>query len=320
MDNEVIISLIIPTYNSSKHLGRLLASLDKQICSDEYEVIFVDASEDDTISMLTSFSNSHKNINVLKTNKRGVDAQRNYGIENANGLYICFVDSDDEIGNHFIINALDIIKNNNADLFLFDFEWYRDGVLNNQIMFGNGLYTLDKETIYHLLYSSNYSMVLSSPWSKIYKRSLIGNIRFAGSRFEDTVFNFNYLMYVNKIYFSNYIAYHYFSETGSNSLSKISINSSVLYIKYHIKQYRVLRRTHNISSYYALYNGFNRFLISIVNKEFSLWDIITIKCNMLFSTLFDYRVKVLKIHIFTYFPLLLSFFYKKMNKFDKIVK
>jgi len=89
-----LVSIIIPTYNRGKELKRALESIYCQTYSN-WEVCIVDNhSDDNTIEMIESYNDLR--LKIYKIHNNGViGASRNAGIENANGKYVAFLDSDD---------------------------------------------------------------------------------------------------------------------------------------------------------------------------------------------------------------------------------
>lgn len=96
MNNEesLLITVIIPSYNHGKYLGRALQSLLDQTYTN-WEVIIIDNhSTDHTESVIKSFSDSR--IKFLKIKNNGiVAASRNAGIRSARGTWVAFLDADD---------------------------------------------------------------------------------------------------------------------------------------------------------------------------------------------------------------------------------
>ena len=94
INNEPLVSIIIPTYNRSSDLKRALNSVVMQTYHD-FEVIVVDNhSSDDTDMMILEFKDSR--IRLLKIHNNGIiAASRNLGIRAALGTFIAFLDSDD---------------------------------------------------------------------------------------------------------------------------------------------------------------------------------------------------------------------------------
>jgi teichuronic acid biosynthesis glycosyltransferase TuaG len=86
-------SVVIAAYNASRTISAALQSCMSQTYA-AFEIIVVDdASTDDTLQLVQSFSPEIKIIS-LKENK-GVSATRNAGWAMASGDYVAFLDSDD---------------------------------------------------------------------------------------------------------------------------------------------------------------------------------------------------------------------------------
>lgn len=93
----MLLSLIVPIYNSEKYLKEcLLSLLTQDINCDEYEIICVDdGSTDKSVEIVEQFRRKYCNIKLIKKSNGGVSSARNCGIANASGKYIWFIDSDD---------------------------------------------------------------------------------------------------------------------------------------------------------------------------------------------------------------------------------
>lgn len=107
----IILSIIIPTYNSEATIGRAIESCLKLDVN--YEIIVVDdGSSDKTISTIKE-QYQYKNIKIFQQSHLGAGSARNKGILNAKGKYILFLDSDDKLKNIGLIKkSLEYIKNN----------------------------------------------------------------------------------------------------------------------------------------------------------------------------------------------------------------
>ena len=92
--NLPLISIIIPTYNHAKYLGRALRSIVDQSFSSWEAIIIDNFSKDNTEDVVKSFPNNK--IKYFRLNNNGVIAKsRNFGILKARGEWIAFLDSDD---------------------------------------------------------------------------------------------------------------------------------------------------------------------------------------------------------------------------------
>ena len=110
-----MISFVITTYNSEKTIERAINSILEQKTNLEYEIIVVDdGSNDDTKVVLAKY---YDKIKYYYKKNEGVAIARNFGVENAKGEYIIFIDSDDYIKNTllqdietYILQKIDLIK------------------------------------------------------------------------------------------------------------------------------------------------------------------------------------------------------------------
>lgn len=145
------LSIIIPTYNRNENLLRLLQILKKQITKD-VEVIVVDDHSDNELKL--EFPDWFKYIR-LNENSGGASIPRNIGLDNAKGEYIAFIDSDDTVKDNYIKTILDKTKE----------EW-------------DYCYISWECSTHKIIIKDNPPKWNCCVWNCIYKKSLIGNIRF----------------------------------------------------------------------------------------------------------------------------------------------
>lgn len=99
-------SIIIPLYNKERSIFRAISSVLAQNYSN-YELIIVnDGSTDNSLNIVREIN--HPCIKVFNISNSGVSFARNYGVEQSNYNYICFLDADDAWENDFLyeINKL----------------------------------------------------------------------------------------------------------------------------------------------------------------------------------------------------------------------
>ncbi len=112
------ISIIIPVYNSEKHLRQCLDSIANQTLK-EIEIICIDdASTDNSPNIIKMLSKKDKRVKYFSMNKNsGSGPVRNKGLDIAVGEYISFVDSDDFIIDKTAYEKLyDFASQKNADI------------------------------------------------------------------------------------------------------------------------------------------------------------------------------------------------------------
>ena len=95
----VKVSVIVPIYNASKYLSRCIDSILNQTLEDIEIILINDGSTDESHEIIDKYNDTR--IKYYKRKNFGIGSSRNFGISNANGEFICFVDSDDYLNSTF---------------------------------------------------------------------------------------------------------------------------------------------------------------------------------------------------------------------------
>ena len=95
MDGNLLVSLIIPVYNVSNYLSQCLDSAIQQTYSNIEFLLIDDGFTDGSEKICDDYAAKDDRITVFHINNSGLSAARNYGIDNAKGEYLAFLDSDD---------------------------------------------------------------------------------------------------------------------------------------------------------------------------------------------------------------------------------
>lgn len=158
-------SIIVPAYNSEKHIKRCLRSIINQSFEDWEAIVVDDGSDDGTLSILNSQIDPR--IKIFSQPNKGVSAARNTGIEHAKGEYICFLDNDDEYKPNHLMIIYDFLKDKGfAECMVFTDFSENNG---DSVSYVDQSFALSqKETFY------NFPAV----WTSSIHRSLLENIRF----------------------------------------------------------------------------------------------------------------------------------------------
>ncbi len=89
------VSIIMPCYNSVKHLARSVPSVQRQTFQ-EWELIIVDdGSTDDSWERMSKLASKDSRITPVRQSNAGAAAARNKGLDHAQGRYTAFLDADD---------------------------------------------------------------------------------------------------------------------------------------------------------------------------------------------------------------------------------
>jgi len=94
MNDEELVSIIMPCYNSAKYIADSISSVMNQTYRNFELIIIDDLSSDNSIEIINSFDDARIKLIQLAENG-GAGVSRNKGIETAKGRFIAFLDSDD---------------------------------------------------------------------------------------------------------------------------------------------------------------------------------------------------------------------------------
>lgn len=122
-------SVLIPVYNVEEYLTECLESVINQSYQD-FEVILVDdGSTDKSGKICDEWLNRYpEKVKVIHKQNQGLISARRVGIENANGDFCIFVDSDDFIELNLLETVYSFLEKDDAiDVLIYSFRYYRNG-------------------------------------------------------------------------------------------------------------------------------------------------------------------------------------------------
>ena len=112
-------SVIVPVYNAEKTLRRCIESLVNQPF-DRYELILVnDGSTDGSDAICQDYATRYSQIRYFQKENGGVSSTRSLGLEQAEGEYILFVDSDDYVSDDYFTVIDRELAKHPTDLLMF---------------------------------------------------------------------------------------------------------------------------------------------------------------------------------------------------------
>ena len=227
---KIYISIIIPVYNVEKYVSYCLKSVILQ-ANDMVEVIVIDDGSTDGSKKVCEniLSQGKLNIKFLHQENAGLSSTRNRGIDMANGEYIMFLDSDDELNLNAVQVLAESAKNHpDVDVFYFDaatVDEINDGQSRNKYNRKNkisGPAVFDAEEYFSEYYVDTH--IVSACLCMIKREVLIANnIKFDEERlYEDNAFSLNLLLCSQKVCYLPYDLYVRRYRENSITTSKIS--------------------------------------------------------------------------------------------------
>lgn len=199
--SDVLISIIVPIYNSEYSLHRCIDSILRQTYESIELLLIDDGSVDLSGDICDEYAKKDSRIRVFHKNNGGVSSARNVGLDNAAGDYITFCDADDFLQTRFLESfASNSYLGEDSDLLIGGSIWLNEKgekcVEEDDIPVG--VY-LPKDILPIYLYGKIFNV----PWGKLFKSSVISKY---GIRFkrdmrvaEDLCFVYKYLSHTNSI-------------------------------------------------------------------------------------------------------------------------
>lgn len=105
-----LISIIVPVYNIMEYLPRCVESLRQQTYENLEILLVDDGSTDGTGELCDTLAAGEERIRVFHKKNGGSSSARNFGIEQAKGAYLGFVDSDDYVDKEMYALLYEAIK------------------------------------------------------------------------------------------------------------------------------------------------------------------------------------------------------------------
>lgn len=144
--NDILLSIVIPAYNSDRFLPDLISNLldqVKEFGENLIEILIVnDGSVDSTPDIVNSFIKNYPFIFLVNQENRGECGARNTGIIKARGRYTYFLDSDDSIPKGTLSFFKSILFNNELlDMVAFGYVVEKNGIVTKTVFSDS----LDKE-------------------------------------------------------------------------------------------------------------------------------------------------------------------------------
>lgn len=219
-----LISIIMPSFNSSKYIKNSISSIQNQTYKNWELLITDDCSIDNTTEIIKTFLKHDTRVKLFSLNKnQGAGAARNNSIKQAKGRYIAFCDSDDQWKKNKLEVQLSFIKKNKL---LFSFTDY--DVVSEDNQFIKRIKCPYKMT-YSKLLKNNYVGCLTA----IYDKEKLGKMYMPMIRKrQDWVLWLNIMSKIKNTKGLNDSLSIYRTRAGSVSRGKL------LLIKYNWKVYR----------------------------------------------------------------------------------
>ena len=222
MNQDILVSVIVPVYNVQEYLGRCVDSILAQTYR-HLEVILVDdGATDDSGAICDRYALQDDRVRVIHKENGGLSSARNAGIDIARGGWLEFVDSDDWIEPDAVESLLTMALQEQVEL-VAGGRW---DVKEKTGAKKKGLCPKVREVI------SGEEMVGrifrwdhcdSSSCDKLYARRLFREVRFPhGKVCEDVPIMYKIVLDAGRVGLLDQPIYNYFHRSGSITFTTVS--------------------------------------------------------------------------------------------------
>ena len=219
---EKKISVIVPVYNVDSYLNKCVDSILNQTY-DNLELFLVDdGSTDDSPKICDEYAKADERVHVIHKENGGQSSARNMALDKATGDYIAFVDADDWLDINMYKQLYECLINNDVDVSCCPCYKVIDGVTSCPDVINEGqiiIYDNTGDFFYHIF--GGTPLLRPECWNKLYKREIIGNIRFKDRQIHQDVY-FARMVFHNakKVAYIDLPLYYYLESRPGSTNSK----------------------------------------------------------------------------------------------------
>ncbi len=116
MQQDVLVSIIVPVYNVEEYLGRCVDSLLTQTYQNLQIILVDDGAKDGSGAICDAYAAKDPRVQVIHKENGGLSSARNAGIDAAQGAFLEFVDSDDWIEPDAVESLLRVAQAHQTEL------------------------------------------------------------------------------------------------------------------------------------------------------------------------------------------------------------
>lgn len=212
MENLPLISVIVPVYKVEKYLDRCIESIVNQTHSNMEIILVDDGSPDNCPAMCDAWAKKDSRIKVIHQVNSGSGAARNAALDEVRGDLISFVDSDDYIALEMYEHLLELMSGDIDIVECAYIHTWEDKAIFDKSINDVQIYSVEDAMEEHIL-DHFFRQVI---WNKLYRRSVIGDIRFPiGKRIDDEFWTYRVIAKARNLARTTCIMYAYRQQSDS---------------------------------------------------------------------------------------------------------
>ncbi len=243
MMKEPLVSVIVPVYRTEQYLRRCLDSVLEQTYGNWECVCVNDGSPDGSLAVLEEYAAKDRRFRVFNQENRGISCTRNFALQQVEGEYLIFLDSDDSIhpqlleicvyqalrdGSDLVVYGLShSYRNLNKIFHLFglpDYKPFTRKFVKEKVksVFTDNIFAYATERSHEKLegIDNRYRVKHCRVCLSMYRTSSIRNVKFCpGIRYEDFPWWGEALLHIGTATINNLPLYYYYPTRTSFIMS-----------------------------------------------------------------------------------------------------
>lgn len=296
-NDEPLISIIIPVYNVEKYIENCLETVIKQTYKNIEIILVDDGSKDSSSKICDKYAKKDNRIRVIHKKNGGLSDARNVGTEQATGMFITYIDSDDSVTYDYVEYLYKLIKMDKDITFSscnVEIVRKEEHTENTEIAKEEyGVNIFNKQQAFKaLLYAKELFL---SACGKLFYSGFIKKYKFpVGLAYEDTAVIYKWINDSNKIICGSKPCYKYYSRDNSISKQGSFNKNEIDYIKNTDEMLNFIKKNYpeelkavNRFFIYANFRELRIILFSEENKETKEIE------KKIWKNIKKYRIKVL---------------------------
>ncbi len=223
---DPLVSVIVPFYNSERFLPRLIKCLKSQTLQSIEFILVDDGSTDAGLQTALELIDNDPRFTLLTQQNRGLYETRRVGFHAARGEFVSVVDSDDYVSRDIFSHLLDLAKTHNSQICICEFKVVEFSELNKdasfpQTPFKTRVFQNANEYLQDLILAELNFRPCSMTWARIFLKTLaleaLSKAPTADELAEDFVMNVAIGLKASRVVKSDKICYAYVRHQGSMS-------------------------------------------------------------------------------------------------------
>ncbi|QKE74328.1 glycosyltransferase family 2 protein [Arthrobacter citreus] len=276
-----LLTIIVPVYNAEKTIGRAIKSVLNQSLQNFELILINDGSKDNSLQVMNKIAKDDSRIKIFDLTNSGVSNARNYGLQQAKGLYTTFLDADD----YYVKNAFDEIFNDISEetqLIIFGYNVESEYKSSRRLPNSESTYFSNEKSFRCYAVSLIMNEMINAPWNKVYLTTYLKENQIVFDPTlnigEDLKFNLTVIREVSYVKIINKALVNYCVKKDEGLVSRFRINRLET-------RYKLIGEIKELLTYWELYTENKLMVDQMLIRDIMgyFMDFYKTSCNLSYS-------------------------------------